>query len=160
MNAITRSVSHLSQRGLKVCSPPYDLQCFSTKIQRRKPNLPWLDKKIPPKSRVAQFVGVNIGELGSKAISLDSVELADKCCRFQDLNGMRLAQSVLDRAIAEKRHFDKKSSGSEQPFPIPPLLFKKVIYGWACLAKQRVVAQVRMREIMDLMIKMAFLAHS
>lgn len=152
MRAIARLGRQVSQRELaqkKASSSlgPIDpfaiyrgIRFFSTRIE----------------SRVNDYAGAEVGKLGKKAVSLDSVDLADQCCRFRDFVGMRLAHVVLEKTIAEKRYHDKKCLNQEQePFPLPILLFQKIMYGWACLAKKGAVAQVRMRELMDLLIQIA-----
>lgn len=155
MRAVTAKFGlRVSQRGLlqepAVSVSNRMLQWFSSKIGK-KPYLPWVDKKLPPEVRVNKFSEVELGQLGWRAVSLDSVELADRCCRFQSFVGMRLAHCVLDRALAEKHYFD--NSPEQQPFKVPLLLFQKILFGWACLTTKGAIAQGKMRELVDIIIQ-------
>jgi hypothetical protein len=122
----------------------------------RRPR-PWLDPQVSWENRVTFFCESRIGVLNPAAILWDAPSLLEFCCRQGDVVGMKNAQEVLDRCLAEKDYYETSSSASTTstgPFPIPLNLFQSVLYGWACLCRlqsQHIVEQVmiRMRQIVD-----------
>ena len=128
------------------------------------PYRPWQDQRLPLDVRVNKFVEVELGELGYHAVAFDALALADVCCRNKGSGfvGMKLAHDVLDRSLAEKRHFDLNLTGRDQDtnsnsslFGVPLQLFKTILYGWCNLATKGKIAEVRMRELMDLVLEVA-----
>ena len=125
------------------------------------PNRPWLDRKLPLDVRVNKFVEVDMGQLGAHAVRFDAVALADVCCRSSGFAGMKLAHDILDRSLAEKRHFDLKivnhesNHGKQTPllFEVPLRLFKTILFGWCNLTTKGRVAQVRMRELVNILLE-------
>ena len=94
-------------------------------------------------------------------MQFDAVALADNCCRSSGFGGMKLAHDILDRSLAEKRHYDLNtvtiengdSNNTPLLFEVPLRLFKTILFGWCNLTTKGRVAQVRMRELVNLLLE-------
>ena len=78
-------------------------------------------------------------------------DLIKKCCLLGNLEGMQLAQDVIDRLFVEKRRL--QATGIMISVPVD--LLQTLLYGWAVLATGLRVAQNRMREVLLLAIEEA-----
>lgn len=141
--------------GMNFSSRPDD----AANTEGRRPR-PWLNPQVSWENRVTFFCESRVGDLNPAAIHLDAPSLLEFCCRQGDVVGMKNAQEILDRCLAEKDYYETSSatstsaSTSTGPFPIPLNLFQSVLYGWACLcrlqSKVKVEqAMIRMRQIVD-----------
>lgn len=106
---------------------------------------PWLDRKCALAERVRRLAEADYvppGDFMDKTI----VSLVDACCRRQNLKGMQMAHSILDRLMVEKRRLrDEKLLVT-----IPIKLLDTILYGWASQASSVKVARRRMAELVML----------
>jgi hypothetical protein len=105
---------------------------------------PWLDGRRSLESRVRELLDVpTIHPADFHDPSMQ--DLVKQCCQQGDLEGMQLAQNVIDRLLVEKRRL--QASGMNVFVPIH--LIQTLLYGWAVLAADLRVAQGRMREVVQ-----------
>lgn len=111
---------------------------------------PWLDKTRSVEGRVQEIIEaprLHAADFYDAAMQ----DLVKKCCQLGNLEGMQLAQDVLDRLLVEKRRL--QATGIVISVPVD--LIQTLLYGWAVLASTLRVAQDRMREVLQMAIEEA-----
>lgn len=110
----------------------------------------WLDKSRSLASRVKALMDtpkIHPTEISTRASDLEN--LLTECCKLQSLEGMQLAQEVMERVMVEKgRYCDEQI----EVF-VPVTLWEVMLFGWAKMAKKQAVALERMRDIMDIIVE-------
>jgi hypothetical protein len=111
------------------------------------PNRPWFDQNRSIKLRVVELVEapkLHPGDLDSGEI----VDLIDQCCRLNSVEGMQMAQEILDRLLVEKRRW--KGKGLIVQIPVDTL--QTILYGWSVLCSSSLVARDRLNELLTLVV--------
>jgi hypothetical protein len=161
MGGASASRAACRNNGMYFSSSPNDDASNTTEEGRRL--RPWSNPQMSWENRVTNFCDSRVGYLHAAAVVYDAPSLVDFCCRQGDVVGLKTAQEILDRCLAEKDYYETSSTAtststdtdtSTGPFPIPLNLFQSVLYGWACLcrlqSKMKVEqAMIRMRSTVD-----------
>jgi hypothetical protein len=111
------------------------------------PNKPWFDQNRSLSARVADLVEaprLHPGDLDSGEI----VDLISQCCRLNSVEGMQLAQEILDRLLVEKRRWKAKDVVVEMPVST----IQTIMYGWALLCSSSNIARDRMNDLLTLVV--------
>jgi hypothetical protein len=111
------------------------------------PNKPWFDQNRSINSRVIDLVEasrLHPGDLDSGEI----FDLIDQCCRLNSVEGMQMAQEILDRLLVEKRRW--KDKGLVVQVPVGTL--QTILYGWSVLCSSSLVARDRLNELLTLVV--------
>lgn len=111
---------------------------------------PWLDEKRSIESRVQELM--EAPKLHPADLQEPSMlDLVKQCCRLGNLEGMKLAQDVVDRLLVEKR----RMQAADMIIHVPVQLHQTVLFGWASMALNHRVAPSRMREVLQLAVEEA-----
>eukprot|EP00977_Amphora_coffeiformis_P008185 scaffold1828_cov169-Amphora_coffeaeformis.AAC.24 len=116
----------------------------------QKPYKAWIDKNRSLPSRVKALMDtpkIHPAEISTRRSDLENLLAA--CCKLQSLEGMQLAQEIMERVLVEKgRYLDENI----EVF-IPVTMWEVVLFGWAKLARKQAIALERMRDLMDIIVE-------
>lgn len=115
------------------------------KKEKKKPE--WMDVRRPLKTRVQEFLASNSVHLADFTCS-EVEDMIRDCSKMGSLEGMEMAQDIVDRLLVEKRRVQM----SHPDICVPVKFIQVLLYGWATLATKQRVAQTRMKEILQLAI--------
>jgi hypothetical protein len=105
---------------------------------------PWLDERRPLQLRIKDILdapSLHPADL----IHPKMEELLKECCMLGTLQGLQFGQDIVDRLLVEKRRFHVL----DYKVFVPERLLRILLYGYATVASKEVVAQSRMREILQ-----------
>lgn len=127
------------QRGLATNSTAYNVKA-------------WLDPSRSLASRVKALMDTpNIHPTEITLPNSNLAALLTECCKMKNLEGMQLAQEIMDRILVEKGRYRDE----EVDVLVPARMWQIVLYGWVQLAATNAVALGRMRDLMDTIIQEA-----
>jgi hypothetical protein len=116
--------------------------------QKKEKKLPdWMDASRPLKTRVQEFLKSKTMHLADFTCS-EVEDMIRGCGKMGTLEGMELAQDIVDRLMVEKRRVQT----THPDICVPVKFIQVLLYGWATLASKQRVAQTRMKEILQLAI--------
>ena len=146
--SLIEPLGRYSTRRLQKPQCPICPRFMSTNLTPRSPKA-WLDKTRSLPSRVQalmdapQIHPTEIENVGSNLQNL----LVD-CCKLRNIQGMQLANEIMERLLVEKgRYRDQRVDVF-----IPVKLWETVLFGWTKLAKKEVVALERMKDLISTVI--------
>ena len=152
VSAAGGAVEHLSRGNWQEQQKFNCQRCLSTNPALTHSPKAWLDKTRSLPSRVKALMDtpkIHPAEICNRDSDLE--KLLIECCKLQSLEGMQLAQEIMERVTVEKgRYRDEQIDVF-----IPVTLWEKVLFGWAKLAKKQAIALERMRDLMDTIIEEA-----
>jgi hypothetical protein len=105
---------------------------------------PWLDERRALQLRIKDILdapSLHPADL----IHPKMEDLLKECCLLGTLQGLQFGQDIVDRLLVEKRRFHVL----DYKVFVPERLLRILLYGYANVASKEVVAQSRMREIVQ-----------
>lgn len=115
---------------------------------------PWFERGRHVASRVQEFLEaphIHPADINDR----DMEDLLRQCCKLNNLDGLQMAQDIIERLIVEKRKFQQDIQYESRPFSIRERMFTTLLFGWVVAASKVPTAQTRMRELLDMAIREA-----
>jgi hypothetical protein len=128
--------------------PTPQLVTTTTTFPNESATKPWFDVRHPLEFRIKELLDSSSLH-PADLIHPRMEDLLKGCCLLRTLQGLQFGQDIIDRLLVEKRRYHV----AELMVFVPEKLFRILLYGYANVAAQEVVAQSRMREIIQLAIE-------
>jgi hypothetical protein len=133
----------------RTLEPTYGME---PKVRSYEPK-PWFDTRRSLKTRINELLDVDTIH-PADIVHPMMADLIKQCCLPKKdkspMMWMQRGQEVLNRCLVEKRRYQMTT---DLKLFVPQKLFEILIFGWSKVAHREHVAQVRMKEILQLAIE-------